>query len=410
MPSVTREKMGSRSTQGRGTKNAFINFMAFFKQVNGWIQGSQLEYLARLRWAELSKSQHRKFDFDKNKIDMPRKLEMVPFKQITEKPTNGKVQKDVLVLKSPTILRYSKSSILSDHCSVKTVDGEDINSDSNISSQGHVDFEKTKELPMVDFSSTDIIEISSTSITVEDKPFANFLLDFYVAHDTEENVHEVAVKWAQMSDKQREVYEAENYVLKLFSKRYNCDDIFDPVKTPMDVDTNINHKSSVDNEIKKTKPRANRQNKKENISTQKPRKPVKRLSAKVKPVKNSSKNGVFSSVSAEFRNRTTSSCSDCDSTHLADCYLIEPRNDPEESYEALLPKSRTKRVRKIEKKSTKIKRNIRPSVLVPVCKNSSLSAYKNFLRQFRRKNPGRLIVECDSIWRKMTPREKKLFR
>ncbi|KRK05645.1 uncharacterized protein Dyak_GE28447 [Drosophila yakuba] len=48
--------------------------------------------------------------------------------------------------------------------------------------------------------------------------------------------------------------------------------------------------------------------------------------------------------------------------------------------------------------------------MVSVRLTKSASAYKNFLRKIRQANPSLMFVEKTSLWRKMTPAEKDLYR
>ncbi|XP_043661687.1 uncharacterized protein LOC122625650 [Drosophila teissieri] len=95
----------------------------------------------------------------------------------------------------------------------------------------------------------------------------------------------------------------------------------------------------------------------------------------------------------------------------------------------------TKRVRngftkasKVKRLSPKLRRSTRPrgvvsprksirksakkdvTPMVSVRLTNSASAYKNFLRKIRQANPGLMSVEKTSLWRKMTPAEKDLYR
>ncbi|XP_039492837.1 uncharacterized protein LOC120452602 [Drosophila santomea] len=54
------------------------------------------------------------------------------------------------------------------------------------------------------------------------------------------------------------------------------------------------------------------------------------------------------------------------------------------------------------------KKEVPPMVSVRL--TNSASAYKNFLRKVRQANPGLMSVEKTSLWRKMTPAEKDLYR
>ncbi|KRK05551.1 uncharacterized protein Dyak_GE27524, partial [Drosophila yakuba] len=72
----------------------------------------------------------------------------------------------------------------------------------------------------------------------------------------------------------------------------------------------------------------------------------------------------------------------------------------------------TQRPRGVEspRKSTKntAKKEVPPMVSVRL--TNSASVYKNFLRKIRQENPSLMFVEKTSLWRKMTPAEKDLYR
>ncbi|XP_017115897.1 uncharacterized protein LOC108138260 [Drosophila elegans] len=189
-------------------------------------------------------------------------------------------QDDVTEIVSPRILHYSSSSIC--------IGGTNNDSDFNTSSRGIVDFEKIIELD--DISNTFEIEIPSTSFAARDKSFANFLLDFYMARDSKGDMHEAAAMWVQLPENHKEAYKAENYVLKLFSKCDNSDEMFHPEKK-MDVDIheyNNDNEKVGNNEVEEPKTKASRQYYKEKKPTNKLQKPLMRLRLKLKAVKKAS--------------------------------------------------------------------------------------------------------------------------
>ncbi|XP_017011406.2 uncharacterized protein Mst33A [Drosophila takahashii] len=122
----------------------------------------------------------------------------------------------VHILERPRKMTYSTSSS----------SGEDIDISPQPSTSNGAQNVSREVLARIDLN-----EFSIESISVRDKPFENFLLDFSLTHGIrpQENVQEAVDQWIQMTTRQQEEYNADNYVLKLFTQVHNQNEIVDAI-------------------------------------------------------------------------------------------------------------------------------------------------------------------------------------
>ncbi|XP_016963188.1 uncharacterized protein LOC108033379 [Drosophila biarmipes] len=209
---------------------------------------------------------------------------------------------DVQVLEEARNLAYSSTSISSDQEENSAAPQQANRRVGIIYSNESAD--QTQKLVMDFYSGTDLNGLEPVaSVSVSNNPFENFLQDISVAHGTRpvDNMQEAFDKWLEMTPRQKEVFQAENYVLKLFNEVGNRDDIYKAVGFHPDEDF---PKGVANERPQEQKPKVKAQTNL-NKSTQVLRKPVKRLKTKAREVvtpKKSPKQQGASSVPVRRKN------------------------------------------------------------------------------------------------------------
>ncbi|XP_026834744.1 uncharacterized protein LOC6541996 [Drosophila erecta] len=254
--------------------------------------------------------------------------------QGTEQLLDSKNYPNIQFIEKPRKMRYSNSSISSlGRHATQQID----NVATNSKPQGMFGANEQKRTSKDVIS--EISNMSTSSVSVRNKPFENFLQDFCLAHGSipRESVQQAIAKWEEMTSKQKEEFSPENYVLKLCNQVRNRDEILNAVGLNPAYQTTRKFQfgNSKASKVKRSSPRL--------------RKSTKRLASKPRGV-------------------------------------VSPRKSLKNAAKKQVPP------------------------MVPVRLSNSASAYKNFLRKIRQANPGLMSVEKSSLWRKMTPAEKDLYR
>ncbi|XP_043064557.1 uncharacterized protein LOC108089423 [Drosophila ficusphila] len=400
-----------RTTPGPGGPNAYRNFLACFKQENFWLQESDVDKLANIKWADFDRNQRQEFYANRYKVNMEAKLKMVTiepffgmgtgepcqFINIDDiiSPVNSCNPNSVETIQTTAEVHASEepeSPYISDSnlnksrqssvCAMENLNRKSTTRNSAewepiskpiselshrnsaewepiskpISELSHKSISEVDQADHHGISKTVITEMSISTVTIRGEPFANFLQEFSVEKGTKprENVKEASAKWDQMNATEKEAYTAENYVLKLCSQVRNFDQFFDPLVLNQENLSNepmdLDELAPSDNSIKHTvKPKPRAKGKAKNTPAKKVRKLPKRTAKKVRGVQT-------------------------------------PMNEPE-NHEAPEP------------------------MATPLRRAKYNSGYLNFLRELRRVNSGPVLsVEATNLWRKLPAGEKDMYK